>query len=236
MKAILLAAGRGSRLKPFTDTTPKSLLQIGNTSLIERMVGILRKTGIDDISIVVGYLKESFFRTFPSGVKFYVNDDYLNTDQGGSLLKAKAEMNDNLLLIAADLLCPESVYRAAIENDSPICLAIDIREDCYDDTIEKIILENGKIRMVGKTNVPNDRANGEFLGMTKLSRKMAPVFAEVLEQSLAQNKKTQVVQIIQKLIDRGEEVAYVRCVEPWCEVDDPDIMERAGKILSSYSA
>lgn len=236
MKAILLAAGRGSRLKPYTDTVPKSLLPIGDTSLIERTVGILQKAGVSDISIVVGYLKEAFFRTFPTGIKFYVNEDYLNTDQGGSLIRAKTEMNDDLLVIAADLLCPEGVFRDAIKHDAPICVAIDLKDRPFDDVTEKIVLKNGKIRMVGKTNVPNELANGEFLGMTKLSRKIAPLFTETLEQSLATNKKTQIVQVIQKLIDGGEDVAYVQCVDPWCEMDDPDVMKRAGEILSSYSA
>ena len=58
MRAIILAAGMGTRLRPITLTTPKSLIEIGEETLIERQIRFLKEKGIDDVIVVTGYLAE----------------------------------------------------------------------------------------------------------------------------------------------------------------------------------
>ena len=60
MKAIILAAGLGTRLRPMTENTPKALVQVNQKPLVEYQIEYLKERGIDDIIIVVGYLKEQF--------------------------------------------------------------------------------------------------------------------------------------------------------------------------------
>lgn len=240
MKAIILAAGRGNRLKPLTDKTPKSLLPLGNTTLIHRSVQILKQTGINDISIVTGYLKEKLFQAFPSGIKFYVNEHYDQTDQAGSLFQAKNEfLGDDVLIITADLFCPASVYAEIIQNFSPICLAIEKKETLFDDAIEKVYLESERISQIGKTNVSNSKANGEFLGMTKIARHKCSRWLKKLQELLLQNAKLQIVQFLQHLLDEGERIDYIEVRDPWCEVDDLATLEKARNLLKtnvSYSS
>ena len=73
MRAIILAAGMGTRLRPITLTTPKSLIKIGNETLIERQIHFLREKGIDEIIIVTGHLAEKF--------------EFLKEDVNGNKLK-----------------------------------------------------------------------------------------------------------------------------------------------------
>ena len=60
MKAIILAAGLGTRLRPMTENTPKALVQVNQKPLIEYQIEFLKEKGINDIIIIVGYLKEQF--------------------------------------------------------------------------------------------------------------------------------------------------------------------------------
>ena len=60
MKAIILAAGLGTRLRPMTENTPKALVKVNQKPLVEYQIEYLKERGIDDIIIVVGYLKEQF--------------------------------------------------------------------------------------------------------------------------------------------------------------------------------
>lgn len=77
MRAIILAAGMGTRLHPLTLTTPKSLIKIGGETLIERQIKFLREACIDEIVVVTGYLAEKFqFLVDKYGVKLVYNDKY----------------------------------------------------------------------------------------------------------------------------------------------------------------
>lgn len=77
MRAILLAAGMGTRLRPLTLDTPKSLIKVNNTPLLERQVEFLKEKGINDIIIVTGYLAEKFeYLKDKYGVKLVNNDKF----------------------------------------------------------------------------------------------------------------------------------------------------------------
>src|SRR5471030_530104 len=60
MRAILMAAGMGTRLRPLTLTTPKSLIEVNGMSLLERQIINLKEAGIDEIIVLTGYLHEKF--------------------------------------------------------------------------------------------------------------------------------------------------------------------------------
>ena len=101
MKAIILAAGCGSRLNKYTKNLPKCMLKINNTTLIEYQVNILKSCGIEDIIIVTGYKNN---KINIRGVKYYNNIDYKNTNMVYSLMCAESEFNDNILVCYSDIL------------------------------------------------------------------------------------------------------------------------------------
>lgn len=77
MRAILLAAGKGTRLRPLTDTTPKPLIEVNGLPMIERQIQYLKEKGITEIIVVTGYLKEKFdYLAYEYGVKLVHNDKY----------------------------------------------------------------------------------------------------------------------------------------------------------------
>lgn len=88
-KAIIVAAGLGSRLGDLTKDIPKSLLKIGKDTIIERNINTLKKNGIEDIGIVVGYKKEKIMELLGDGYTYIFNPFYENTNNMASLWFAK---------------------------------------------------------------------------------------------------------------------------------------------------
>lgn len=231
MRAVLLVAGSGKRLMPYTKSTPKHLLSIGNTTIIHRTVEILRSLGIQDIAIVVGHLKERYYEAFPKDIQFYTNEDYETTDQAASLMKAAEKLEDDFLVIAGDLFCPKQVFAEVVDDSRPICLAVEKRENRFDDVMEKVFIKGECILKIGKLNVSNKEANGEFLGLTKVRKGKTELFLKNLKASLLENPKSAIIHVHQKMIEAGELLSYVECREPWCEIDEPPAWEKAKSIF-----
>ncbi|WP_026506356.1 NTP transferase domain-containing protein [Butyrivibrio sp. MC2013] len=103
--AIILAAGFGMRMVPINMTTPKAMLEVNNERLIERMIGQLHESGIDDITVVVGFMKESFeYLIDKYNVKLIVNPEYSRKNNLCSLLLAVDDISDTYI-IPSDIWC-----------------------------------------------------------------------------------------------------------------------------------
>jgi len=101
MKAIILAAGMGTRLGKYTQGLPKCMLKFAGKTLIQNQVDTLRASGITDITIVKGYEPDQIDI---KGTKTYVNPDYSTTNMVYSLFCAEKELSGNVLLCYADII------------------------------------------------------------------------------------------------------------------------------------
>lgn len=109
--AIIMAAGFGSRFVPMTYTTPKGLLDVHGEVMVERQIKQLHEAGIKDITIVVGYLKESFsYLKDKYGVKLIENPEYSVKNNISTLYYAKEEMK-NTYLLTSDIFMTKNIYR-----------------------------------------------------------------------------------------------------------------------------
>ena len=105
MKAIILAAGMGTRLRPITLTTPKSLIEVAGTSLIERQIEFLRAKGIEDIIVVTGYLAEKFdFLKDQYGVTLIHNDQYESYNNFYTMYLVRHYLSDAYVIDADNFL------------------------------------------------------------------------------------------------------------------------------------
>jgi len=104
MKAMILAAGRGERLRPLTNHTPKPLLKVGDMSLIEHHINNLKTAGIYDIVINVSYLKEKIIEHLGDGQKYGVTINYSEEPEGaletgGGIVKALPYLGEQEFLV-----------------------------------------------------------------------------------------------------------------------------------------
>jgi bifunctional UDP-N-acetylglucosamine pyrophosphorylase/glucosamine-1-phosphate N-acetyltransferase len=107
MKAVILAAGKGERLQPLTDYKPKAMLPICNKPLIDYQIEMLRKHGIDEIAVVVGYLEETIRKHLKDNVKFYRDDRIKGT--ASAVYAARDFIDDEFILLYGDLFFDGSI-------------------------------------------------------------------------------------------------------------------------------
>ena len=127
MRAIILAAGLGTRLRPMTDNTPKALIKVKDKPLVEYQIEYLKEKGIDEIIIVVGYLHEQFdYLKEKYGVKLVFNDKYAEYNNFYSLYLVKDYLADSYVIDADNYLF-KNMFRSDINRSTYFSV---YREDC----------------------------------------------------------------------------------------------------------
>lgn len=175
MKAVILAAGTASRLRPLTNDTPKSLLNIGTRPLLQRSMDALIQNGIREFVIVTGYLSEKIrtfvTQTYSDNIKvtFINNDIYDKTNNIYSLWLARPEADgEEILLLDSDLLYDPKIVTEVLDCEAENVLTL-IQHDLGEEEMKVVIDPNGLILEINKTCNPSI-ATGESLGIEKMGR------------------------------------------------------------------
>jgi choline kinase len=248
MNVIILAAGMGTRLLPETQNIPKGMVKLFDKSLIEMQIDIFKKCGIDDISIVRGYLAEKI--NFPS-VTYFKNENFSTTSGNESLYCAKKKLDDTIICYA-DLVFDISIIKKMIDFNGDIGIAV--KSDWESRYVERTLHpiseadnvlfdESGKIIEMRK-NIQKPNSNiGEFLGIVRLSSKYSSLFlkrfSELKESHVGtfhgspSLKQSILPDMIQELIDLGTNVKPVMVSEKWVEIDTPEDLEIARKVFTN---
>ena len=173
MKAIILAAGMASRLRPLTNNTPKCLLKIGERSLLQRSIDALISNGIKEIVIVTGYLHnqiEDFVKQqYPNvNISFIHNEVYDSTNNIYSLWLARPKADgEEILLLDSDLLYDPEIITRILSTNAENVLTL-IRHDLGEEEM-KVVTDSSVIKEISKTCSPSD-AIGESLGIEKMGK------------------------------------------------------------------
>lgn len=184
-KAVILAAGVGSRIRPLTDDCPKSLLLVAGKPILERMIRNCQDCGITEFVLVLGYLQDRIRAfvsdTFPDlQVTFVVNDRYAETNTGYSLMLAKQAVGEgSFIKFDADVVFdPEILLRLiACDFKNALCIDQDIQLDAEE--VKVVVDENMLVLKASKTVDPKV-AFGESIGIEKIGADTAKlVFAEL---------------------------------------------------------
>ena len=123
MKAIIVAAGTGSRLGELAKDAPKSLLNVNGQSILERQISVFKKFGISDITVIIGPHTEKF--TFKN-ISFIQDKNYLEHDILSSLMLARSIMHDDIIISYGDVIFDEHVLQSLINFKGSIGLGIDL--------------------------------------------------------------------------------------------------------------
>ena len=207
MKAIILAAGMASRLRPLTLHTPKSLLTIDGKSLLQRSMDALIQNGIKDFVIVTGYLhekieafvKEQYADTI--SVKFIYNNVYDSTNNIYSLWLERPEAEgEDFLLLDSDLLYDPQIITEVMANKAANVLTL-IKHDLGEEEMKVVTDADGVIKEISKTCNPSDAA-GESLGIEKIGK----------EYSAALYKELEVMMNKEHLENKFYELAFERLI------------------------
>ena len=136
-KALILAGGRGARMQPLTDKTPKPLLKVQGKSLLEHNLDLLKRFGIRDVVLSVGYLKDQIKEQFKDGTDYGVSITYVEEDEplgtAGPILKAKDKLKDGpFMVLNADEMKDvnlEKLYKEHLRTEAITTIALTTVKD-----------------------------------------------------------------------------------------------------------
>lgn len=210
MKAVILAAGIASRLRPLTNDKPKCLLEIGNRCLLERAIDGLLLHQVDEVIIVTGYLKElieTFVKTkYPAlSVQFIYNEVYASTNNIYSLwLALPAILHEKeFLLLDSDILYDPEIIRLLQESPYENSLALDAHH-LGEEEIKVITNEKNQIIEISKT-CSIEKAIGESIGIEKISGSYLTALYGELSQMITVEKLDNIFyeRAFERLIPQG---------------------------------
>jgi choline kinase len=247
MIGMVLAAGAGRRLRPYTDTLPKALVPVdGETTILDIALGNLAQVGLTDVTVVVGYRAEAVESRQAAlearhGVRLTLvhNDKAEEWNNCYSLWLARDHFAQGALLVNGDTDHPVSIERtqlAAREQDGAagILLALDDQKSLADEEMKVVVDEAGRMRRITKLMDPAE-ATGEYIGATLIEASAAAALATALEATWQRDPDLYYEDGYQTLVDTGGEVGVAPIgVVSWVEVDNHDDLAKAREIACHY--
>lgn len=230
--AIILAAGVGSRLFPFTKDRPKCLIDLGGTTLLRFQLEQLMKADFKRVVIAVGGFADKVEEYVESlkikgmEIQFEYNPFYYCSNNLISLWLLKPYLNDPFILLNGDIAFDSESLRKLARAQGFIDLGYR-RSDDFDDDDMKVTIENDLIVQVSK-EIPFSKANGESLGMIRFSKDGAAVLKETLMRLVRDKEYLNrfYLMAIQKMIDEGSRVSACDLTGgQWFELDFPKDLE-----------
>jgi NDP-sugar pyrophosphorylase family protein len=224
MKAVILAGGKGSRLKPYTTVFPKPLMPVGNMPILEIIIRQLKSQGITDIIIAVGHLGELIMNFFGDGSKLGVNIRYSREEQplgtAGGLGLIREELKDTFLMINGDILTTlnfSDLIDYHRKNEAIITIALKQRETYINFGIAEL---DNTGRLTGYTEKPT---------LHHLVSMGAYVCEPGVLEYVRTGQKLDFPDLVKTLLAEGKIVKGFVFEGYWLDIGRPDDYEKANE-------
>ena len=228
MRAVILAAGRGGRLRGAAGDRPKCLARVGAKTLIERQVQALRGCGVGEIAVVAGY-RAADVRSVCPGVEIVHNTRYATTNSLYSLWLARDVLTDGFVVLNGDVLFHPQLLEDLLTARYPDALLMAARRDVdhYSDEEMKVRVRHGCVVEIDKALAP-EHADGENIGIAKFGPDGAAVLIEAMNAIVGGGR---VRDWLPRVFADFCRVRPLHVVEsrgyPWIEIDFPEDYWRA---------
>lgn len=245
MKAIIIAAGKGTRLKPLTNDCPKSMLPVDGKSILQRSIDTLLRNGVSKIAVVRGHCADKINVEGP--VEYYENMEFEINNILHSLFCAKDFIEDEIIISYSDIIFTDEVVVATKKFNGEIGVVVDKNfQQIYEGRDEHPLSEaelalsnDGSVILIGKKSVSTHDATGEFIGLVKLSASGAEIFKKEYEKLINKLKmdddfhrakrfsNAYITDFLQELIEQGFNVEPIYIHGGWMEIDTLQDYHRA---------
>lgn len=234
MKAILLAAGRGTRISRMVREIPKSTLPINGEPLIRVTADILKSRGIGIVACV-GYQQEAIREALKDhDVSYYFNPFYDVTNSIASLWFARQELTEDCLILNADVFFSDTILQMIMEEEHDAVMLVDKTRRKTGDYFFSTT-DNGCIQKYGK-DLPLQYRSCEYVGISKVSAKFMPHFLQRLDELITASKHDKWWEdTLYSFTGEGKYSIHTKDVEGnfWSEIDYFDDYERILNYLST---
>lgn len=231
-QVIILAAGEGSRLRPYTNDRPKCLVEVAGSSLLDRHLKVLRAHGLEDIGIIGGYRGEQLQGR---GLRFYNNPNYAQTNMVWTLFCAEQALDRETIIAYGDIVYSSGVMSALLDSKADIAVVIDRQWESYWrarfqdplDDAETLKLDSaGRITEVGQKPRCLEEIQAQYIGLMKFSPHGLGLLKREFHKAKAAGElcgkpieKAYMTDMLQTLITTGCSVESVQVAGEWVEVD-----------------
>jgi len=237
MKAVILAAGKGTRMGALTQDSPKCMLEFLGRTLLKRQLDLFHDIGIEEPIIVAGYMAQKI--GYPGSIKI-VNEDYDKTNMIESLFCSRSNWDDAIVVSYGDIVYEEGVLKKLMDSRHDITVVIDLNGadyfkarfgDRFLSSTESLVFgEDGSIVEIGSPNPDISRVQGQYIGLMKFSKEGLQVISKTYDQDRKdywdkpwlRSKNFQngyMTDMLQRLIDLGNKVYSVGINGGWLEFD-----------------
>jgi choline kinase len=226
MKAVILAAGQGTRIRSVHGEHPKCLIEVDNTTILDHQLDALSMVGINDVAIVVGYEKEQIIahvnaRTLLSPrIRFIENPAFAITNNIYSLWLALDWLRgDRFIVLNADVIFNPEILDVAVRPHAPISMIID---PLWRDETMKVILEGDHVIRMSK-KISRKEFSGTYIGITIFSEAIQGRFFRTMNELISAGQVNEFFNVaVQQLVNEGIRVGYTSTEGlAWAEIDDP---------------
>lgn len=227
MKALILAAGRGTRIRSIHGEHPKCLISFEGEAILDYQIHGLFAAGIREIGIVVGYESEqiikhveTLYRDHLHRFYFIHNPKFESTNNIYSLWVARDWLRgEAFMCLNADVLCDPDILIPAARTTAPISMIVD--PEWRDETM-KVVIRDGRVAKMSK-KIPRSEFSGTYIGITTFSPGIQREFFQALERLVTHGRVNEFFNVaVQELADTGVNVGFTSTTGlSWAEIDDP---------------
>ncbi|MCP4605095.1 MAG: phosphocholine cytidylyltransferase family protein [Proteobacteria bacterium] len=232
MKAVLLAAGQGTRLLPLTNDRPKCMVEYRGRPIIDHILDTLSVCSVEDIVLIKGYLADVLDRPCTKSI---INTRFASTNMVHTLFCAEEELTDSCIISYTDIIYGPSILKALLDCPDDISLTVDKdwkklwearMEDPLRDAETLRLTDDGYIIELGKKPKSYDDIEGQYMGLIKLTAKgceQVRCHYHSLDRDAEYDGKDfdnmYMTSFIQSMIDSGIPVKAVPISGGWLEID-----------------
>ncbi len=245
MRAIILAAGEGRRLRPLTENNPKCLIELGGKPILDWQIELMHSCGIKDIVVVKGCQADKIVR---EDVRYYVNKDYDTTNMVMTLWCAKDELEGEVIISYGDIVYNEKALRGLIAAPYDISVVVDLDWQKYwqmrfadplQDAESFKMDAEGRISVIGQKAEKISDIDAGYIGLIKFQHKAHNVFKQSFQNAQKAEKpwgtdkafeKAYMTDMLQGLIKEGNDLYAVKIRGGWCEIDTIKDLELANNL------
>lgn len=243
MLGLILAAGAGRRLRPYTDTLPKALVPLDEKrSVMDLTLKNFAEVGLTDVAIVIGYQADAararqkdLEATYGVNIEFVFNDKAEEWNNAYSLWCARDILKQGVILANGDTIHPVSVEKLLLADQSgDIVLALDNVKKLADEEMKVQLNEKSGITLITKLMDP-ETAAGEYIGVSRIPSDIASELADALRATFERDPNLYYEDGYQEMVNRGAHLATAPIGDvPWIEVDTLEDLARAREIVCHY--
>lgn len=238
MRAIIIGAGRGSRLQNRTDDIPKTLVEVMGRPMLDHILDALLAGGFarSDIVFVCGYAEHVVRERYPE-LTYVRNADWANNNILASLLCAREYLQDGFLSTYADIVYEPGIVQRLVKADEDIVLGCDTawrrryvgRSEHPETDAEKLTADGRRVTALSR-RIPSEEASGEFIGVMKLSSAGANTLCRGFDQAASQHagklwregrtfERAYLIDLLAELLEQGTAMTRENTAGGYMEID-----------------